>query len=291
MVGLITGRASAAESDVLANARARWPAVRFRVAYAAVQGVSAVPQILDALALLDADPQVDVIVLARGGGSAEDLLPFSDEALCRAVAGCRTPVVAADRPRTRPSDRRRRRRRALFHPDRCRQAGGAGRSGRTARRRWPALPRAAGVGRLGTHRTRAARPAHRRHGAGRSARSARAPRRADRSAGRCGPAPRSRPRWIASTAIWRTVAPNSPHSARPRRWPGVCRGPGRRHVLRSVADAPAGAALRIRVADGAVLAVSSGPEPTGRPRAEKPEATDRPGKAPHRADASGEAGP
>ena len=122
-VGLITGRASAAESDVLANARARWPAVRFRVAHAAVQGVGAVPQILDALALLDADPEVDVIVLARGGGSAEDLLPFSDEALCRAVARCRTPVVAADRPRTRPSDRRRRRRRALLDADRRRASG------------------------------------------------------------------------------------------------------------------------------------------------------------------------
>jgi exodeoxyribonuclease VII large subunit len=94
-VGLITGRASAAESDVLTNARLRWPAVAFRVENPAVQGTSAVPQILDALQLLDADPEVDVIVLARGGGSMEDLLPFSDEALCRAVAACRTPVVSA----------------------------------------------------------------------------------------------------------------------------------------------------------------------------------------------------
>ncbi len=94
-VGLITGRASAAESDVLTNARLRWPAVRFRVENPAVQGTSAVPQILDALQLLDADPDVDVIVLARGGGSMEDLLPFSDETLCRAVAACRTPVVSA----------------------------------------------------------------------------------------------------------------------------------------------------------------------------------------------------
>ena len=95
VVGLITGRASAAESDVLANARARWPAVRFRVENPAVQGVSAVTQIIESLARLDADPEVDVIVLARGGGSMEDLLPFSDEALCRAVSGCRTPVIAA----------------------------------------------------------------------------------------------------------------------------------------------------------------------------------------------------
>lgn len=94
-VGLITGRASAAESDVLANARARWPAVRFRIENTAVQGVTAVPQIIEALQRLDAAPEVDVIVLARGGGSVEDLLPFSDEALCRAVSVCRTPVVSA----------------------------------------------------------------------------------------------------------------------------------------------------------------------------------------------------
>lgn len=95
VVGLITGRASAAESDVLANARARWPAVRFRVENPAVQGVSAVPQMMESLGRLDADPEVDVIVIARGGGSIEDLLPFSDEALCRAVSRCRTPVVSA----------------------------------------------------------------------------------------------------------------------------------------------------------------------------------------------------
>jgi exodeoxyribonuclease VII large subunit len=94
-VGLITGRASAAERDVLTNARKRWPAVRFRVVNVAVQGILAVPEILTALGALDRDPNVEVIVLARGGGSVEDLLPFSDETLCRAVAGCRTPVVSA----------------------------------------------------------------------------------------------------------------------------------------------------------------------------------------------------
>jgi exodeoxyribonuclease VII large subunit len=94
-VGLITGRASAAERDVLTNASARWPAVHFRVVNVAVQGVAAVSQIVTALSTLDRDPQVDVIVIARGGGSVEDLLPFSDETLCRAVAGCRTPVVSA----------------------------------------------------------------------------------------------------------------------------------------------------------------------------------------------------
>ncbi|PZM96453.1 MAG: exodeoxyribonuclease VII large subunit [Actinobacteria bacterium] len=94
-VGLITGRASAAERDVLTNARRRWPAVEFRVLNVAVQGPSAVPQIIDALKVLDEDPSVDVIIIARGGGSVEDLLPFSDEALCRAVFACRTPVVSA----------------------------------------------------------------------------------------------------------------------------------------------------------------------------------------------------
>src|SRR5918911_3159130 len=77
-IGLVTGRASAAERDVLTNSRRRWPAVDFRVINVAVQGPSAVPQMLDALAVLDRDPEVDVIILARGGGTAGDPLPFSD---------------------------------------------------------------------------------------------------------------------------------------------------------------------------------------------------------------------
>lgn len=94
-VGLICGRGSAAEHDVLENAKNRWPGVRFRVDNVAVQGTQAVPQILEALRGLDEDPAVEVIVLARGGGSVEDLLPFSDEGLIRAVASCDTPVVSA----------------------------------------------------------------------------------------------------------------------------------------------------------------------------------------------------
>jgi exodeoxyribonuclease VII large subunit len=94
-IGLITGRASAAERDVLMNTRRRWPAVDFRVINVPVQGPTAVPQIIDALKVLDNDDTVDVIVIARGGGSVEDLLPFSDEALCRAVFAARTPVVSA----------------------------------------------------------------------------------------------------------------------------------------------------------------------------------------------------
>src|SRR6516164_169457 len=94
-IGLICGRDSAAQRDVQRNAARRWPAVRFRVEQVAVQGAFAVAEIIDALARLDTDPAVDVIVIARGGGSIEDLLPFSDESLLRAVAACRTPVVSA----------------------------------------------------------------------------------------------------------------------------------------------------------------------------------------------------
>ena len=94
-VGLVTGADSAAERDVIENARRRWPAVRLLVRHALVQGPQAAEQLIAAVRRLDEHPQVDVIVIARGGGSLEDLLPFSDEGLVRAVAGCRTPVVSA----------------------------------------------------------------------------------------------------------------------------------------------------------------------------------------------------
>jgi exodeoxyribonuclease VII large subunit len=94
-IGLICGRDSAAERDVLENSRRRWPAVRFKVEQVAVQGSYAVAEVTEALRKLDADSEVDVVIIARGGGSLEDLLPFSDESLVRAVAACRTPVVSA----------------------------------------------------------------------------------------------------------------------------------------------------------------------------------------------------
>ncbi|PQM49521.1 Exodeoxyribonuclease 7 large subunit [Mycobacterium talmoniae] len=94
-VGLITGRASAAERDVTTVAAARWPAVRFAVRNTARAGAHRRTADHRALRALDADPEVEVIVVARGGGSVEDLLPFSDETLCRAIAACRTPVVSA----------------------------------------------------------------------------------------------------------------------------------------------------------------------------------------------------
>lgn len=95
LIGLVCGRASAAERDVLENARHRWPAVRFEVRNVPVQGVHAVTQVVQAVKELDDLEDVDVIIVARGGGSVEDLLPFSDEQLVRAVAACRTPVVSA----------------------------------------------------------------------------------------------------------------------------------------------------------------------------------------------------
>ncbi|GAA4862868.1 exodeoxyribonuclease VII large subunit [Kitasatospora terrestris] len=94
-IGLVTGRGSAAERDVLENARRRWPAVRFEVRNVLVQGPSAAGQVAAAVRELDGHPEVDVIVVARGGGSVEDLLPFSDEELIRTVAAATTPVVSA----------------------------------------------------------------------------------------------------------------------------------------------------------------------------------------------------
>ena len=94
-VGLVTAPDSAAERDVVENARRRWPAVAFETAYAAMQGTRAAAEVIAAIERLDRDERVDVIVIARGGGAVEDLLPFSDEGLIRAVAKCRTPVVSA----------------------------------------------------------------------------------------------------------------------------------------------------------------------------------------------------
>lgn len=102
-IGLITGAQSDAEKDVLRNAQLRWPQVRFRTIHATVQGERSVPEILAALDQLDADDEVDVIIIARGGGDPQTLLGFSDERLLRAVAAAQTPVVSAighenDRP-------------------------------------------------------------------------------------------------------------------------------------------------------------------------------------------------
>lgn len=95
LVGLVVGRDSAAERDVVENSRRRWPGVQFRVEHAAVQGHDSARQVIEAVGVLAKDTAVDVIVIARGGGALEDLLPFSDEGLLRAVASSGTPVVSA----------------------------------------------------------------------------------------------------------------------------------------------------------------------------------------------------
>ncbi len=94
-VGLICGRNSAAEKDVVENARRRWPAVQFEIREVAVQGSSAVVEVSGALKELESIEEVDVIIITRGGGSFEDLLPFSDEGLVRLVAACNKPIVSA----------------------------------------------------------------------------------------------------------------------------------------------------------------------------------------------------
>ncbi|TFC61853.1 exodeoxyribonuclease VII large subunit [Cryobacterium sp. TMT2-15-1] len=102
-IGLVTGKDSDAEKDVIRNAQLRWPAVTFNLAYAAVQGDRMVSEVTAAIQRLDDDPEVDVIIVARGGGDFQNLLGFSDETLIRAAAACTTPLVSAigheaDRP-------------------------------------------------------------------------------------------------------------------------------------------------------------------------------------------------
>src|SRR5690606_12957888 len=94
-IGLITGQHSDAEKDVLRNAQLRWPSVRFRTIYTPVQGDAAAREVTAAIRALDADPEVDVIIVARGGGDFQNLLPFSDETLVRAAAAASTPIVSA----------------------------------------------------------------------------------------------------------------------------------------------------------------------------------------------------
>ena len=102
-IGLVTGRDSDAEKDVIRNATLRWPGVQFTVHYAAVQGERAAAEVTAGIIALDQDPEVDVIIVARGGGDFQHLLPFSDERVLRAAASASTPLVSAigheaDRP-------------------------------------------------------------------------------------------------------------------------------------------------------------------------------------------------
>ena len=102
-IGLITGRDSDAEKDVVRNATLRWPGVKFSIHYASVQGDRAAGEVAAGIAALDQDPEVDVIIVARGGGDFQNLLPFSDEQVVRAASAATTPIVSAigheaDRP-------------------------------------------------------------------------------------------------------------------------------------------------------------------------------------------------
>ncbi len=94
-VGLICGRNSDAGKDVVENAKRRWPSVQFEIREVAVASAAAVSEVSEALLELDVDPNVDVIIITRGGGNFEDLLPFSDESLLRLVANAKTPIVSA----------------------------------------------------------------------------------------------------------------------------------------------------------------------------------------------------
>ena len=262
-IGLITGRASAAEHDIMAVTTGRWPAVRFSVRHTVVQGPNAVPQIVEALRGLDADPAVDVIVLARGGGSVEDLLPFSDETLCREIARCRTPVVSAighepDNPlcdlvadvrAATPTDAAKR----IVPDTSAEQALVKELRSRSARalRNWvnreqhavtqlrsrPVLARPlAAIDARGEEIHRARRTARRDITRLLAAESDRVGHLAARLA-TLGPA--------ATLARGYAVVQGLPTDGPP-------------HVLHSVNDAPAGARLRIRVADGALTALSEG---------------------------------
>jgi exodeoxyribonuclease VII large subunit len=94
-IGLICGRNTDAEKDVVENTKRRWPSVQFEIREVTVQGAAAVSEVSEALRELEADKAVEVIIITRGGGSFEDLLPFSDEGLVRLAASCKTPIVSA----------------------------------------------------------------------------------------------------------------------------------------------------------------------------------------------------
>lgn len=263
LVGLITGRGGAAEHDVTTVAAGRWPAVRFEIRNTAVQGPTAVAQIVEALRELDGHPEVDVIVIARGGGSVEDLLPFSDETLCRAIAACRTPVVSAvghepDNPlcdlvadlrAATPTDAAKKvvpdtaAELALVHDLRQRSA--------RALRNW--------VGReqheLTQLRSRPALADPLRLVSDRAAEVERALAAARRDVARLVDAESDRVGHLAAR-----LSTLGPAATLARGYAVVQTVDGTAAVLRSTADAPEGTALRIRLADGALGAVSTGRE-------------------------------
>ncbi len=94
-IGIVCGPGARAEGDIITNVNLRWPIVNFAVKYAHVQGPQCPAEVVQAIQELDADPAVDVIIVARGGGSFEDLIGFSDERVVRATAACVTPIISA----------------------------------------------------------------------------------------------------------------------------------------------------------------------------------------------------
>jgi len=265
MIGLITGRAGAAEHDVTSVAAARWPAVRFAIRNTAVQGTSAVAQIVDALQALDADPEVDVIVIARGGGSVEDLLPFSDETLCRAIAACRTPVVSAvghepDNPlcdlvadvrAATPTDAAKK-----VVPDAVAELAMVSQMrhrGARALRNWVARE----LHTLTQLRSRPVLADPIRMVTDRATEVNRARETARRDVKRMVAAESDRIGHLGARLATLGPAATLARGYAVVQW---IDGPASASVLRSVADAPAGTALRIRLSDGAVGAVSTGPE-------------------------------
>lgn len=94
-IGIVCGPGARAEGDIITNVNLRWPIVNFAVKYAHVQGPQCPAEVVQAIQELDADPTVDVIIVARGGGSFEDLIGFSDERVVRATAACVTPIISA----------------------------------------------------------------------------------------------------------------------------------------------------------------------------------------------------
>ena len=263
LVGLITGRASAAERDVTTVASTRWPGVRFEIRNTAVQGTSAVAQIVDALRDLDRHPDVDVIVIARGGGSVEDLLPFSDETLCRAIAACTTPVVSAvghepDNPlcdlvadvrAATPTDAAKK-----VVPD---TAAELARVSELRQRSANALRNWVGREQRGLAQLRS-RPvlAHPlRMVTERSAEIERSRGAARRDIRRVVRVESDR-----VTHLTARLATLGPAATLARGYAVVQRMDGSAEVLRSTADAPAGTPLRIRLSNGALSAVSNGRE-------------------------------
>ncbi|MFB2556561.1 exodeoxyribonuclease VII large subunit [Herbiconiux liangxiaofengii] len=267
-IGLITGKDSDAEKDVLRNAQLRWPSVRFRVVHAAVQGDRTAREVVAALQQLDADPEVDVIIVARGGGDFQNLLGFSDEAVVRAAAAASTPVVSAigheadsplldlvaDLRASTPTDAAKR-----VVPDVTEELTRVDQARTRIRGRVAHLV-SVEVDRLGQIRSRPvmANPAWMIDT--RSEDLTRFVARGEELVGRVIERETDRVRELVAH-----VRALSPQRTLDRGYAIVqsVTGPNSGHIVRAATDAPAGTALTVTVAEGALDAVSSGPAAGG----------------------------